>query len=107
MRALWLIVGLGCACATPVAACDFHMSGLFGDSAMMSGYETAEDLQARRAALYAERELAMEQARQSFLARFDIKADEAPKQRVVSAPSSPLSLPTDADPSPQAYPQDR
>lgn len=106
MRALWLIVGLGCASATPTLACDFHMGGLFDQNSAFTGYETPDDVQARQAALAAEREKTMDQARQAFLARFDIKPDEAPQQ-LAAASAPPPVLSTHADSSPRPVPQDR
>jgi hypothetical protein len=82
--------------AGPAAACDFHEGfGLF------SGYESDlsyEEVVARQAAIAAEREKAMAEARANFLARFDIRSDApAPNATQVAALSGQTSTASDAD----------
>lgn len=107
MRALWWVIGLSAA-ATPALACDFHEGG-FGRYGAYTGYEggaTYEEIQAREAQRLAERERAMEEARRSFLARFDIQTDDT--TQLAAAATAPTSSPSnDADRSARPDAQDR
>ena len=105
MRALWLAIGLSCVSLAPALACDFHEGGGFGRYAQYSGYESYEEMKAREARLLAEREQAMNAARQSFLARFDIKPDDAVK--LAAASIDPQAPSANADRSPKPDPQAR
>ena len=92
MQRLAILAVAGVMVAGPATACDFHEGfGLF------TGYESDlsyEEVVARQAAIAAEREKAMAEARANFLARFDIRSD-APAQ--VAALSGQTSTASDAD----------
>ncbi|MCR5876243.1 hypothetical protein LRS10_20090 [Phenylobacterium sp. J426] len=107
MRALLIGLGLSSVIAAPSLACDFHGGGYYREYSGYENYATYEEMKAREAAMLAERERAMAEARQSFLARFDIKAEDAPQQFAAASVSPPAPVPTDADRSAQPDAQDR
>lgn len=91
--------------ASPALACDFHEGGGY-DS--YTGYEPVlsdAELAAREARVAADRDQAMVEARNNFLARFDIKAEGTLMVATVEARPFPQS--TDADRSARADSQDR
>lgn len=107
MRALLIGFGLSCVITAPSLACDFHGGGYYREYSGYENYATSEEMKAREAAALAERERAMEEARQSFLARFDIKAEDAPQQFAAASVSPPAQASTNADRSAQPDARDR
>lgn len=105
MRLVIGIVGAAVLIATPALACDFH-EGFCGQ---YSGYEGAsyEDMLAARARVEAEREQAMETARKSFLARFDIQTDEPATPSAVAVDKAELKRISNVDRRAPADAQDR
>jgi hypothetical protein len=107
MRASLWVIGLSFAVATPTLACDFHGGGYYREYSGYENYQSDEEMRSREAAMLAERERAMAEARESFLARFDIKAEDGPPSFAVASVSPPAQVPTDADRSAQPDAQDR
>ena len=106
MRAVVGIVGAAVLIASPALACDYH-EGSYGQ---YSGYENAssyEDMLAMRARIEAEREQAMETARKSFLARFDIQTDEPVTPSAVAVDKADMKRIANVDRSASAGSPDR
>jgi len=110
MRLVLTAAFLASLAATGAVACDHHGGG----DDYYSGYErygapsTGRDaffaLQAERAA---ERDRAMESARQNFLSRFDIRTDEIPRVSAVAADKAEMKLISNADQRAQSISPDR
>ncbi|MBL8773315.1 MAG: hypothetical protein JNK30_18170 [Phenylobacterium sp.] len=106
MRLTIGILGAALLVAGPASACDEHGGGFFG---RYSGYEGGDygEILAMRARAEAEREQAMETARRSFLARFDIEAEAPSSLSAAAADKAELKRISNVDPSAPADAQDR
>lgn len=107
MRLTIGILGAALLVAAPAGACEFHEGGgVFG---RYSGYESSnyEEMLAMRARIEAEREQAMDTARRSFLARFDIEPEPAAPPSAVVADKAELKRISNVDRRAPADAQDR
>lgn len=107
MRLMIGILGAALLVAGPAGACDYHEGG--GFFGRYSGYEGGnyEEMLAMRARAEAEREQAMDTARRSFLARFDIEAEPAASPSAAAADKAELKRISNVDRRAPADAQDR
>lgn len=107
MRLTVAIFGAALVVAGPAGACDYHGGGsVFG---RYSGYEGGnhEEILAMQARAEAERTQAMDTARRSFLARFDIEAEPVAPPSAVAADKAELKRISNVDRRAPADAQDR
>ncbi|WP_397403241.1 hypothetical protein [Phenylobacterium sp.] len=109
MRLILAVTLLASVVTSGAAACDYHGGG----DDYYDGYARYGSLSMNREKFYAlqairaaEREQAMETARQSFLARFDVRADQPVETASLNKETKPRQD-ADADRSARAYAQDR
>lgn len=109
MRLIFAVALLASVVASSAAACDNHGGGdgyYDGYARYGSMSMNQEKFYAFQAIRAAERDQAMETARQSFLARFDVQADQPVETASLNKEAKPRQD-ADADRSARAYTQDR